>query len=145
MTDNALSFLRVARRDYYSSYFLAFLITTLVFYILVRSSVIPVKFPPDVLLIAMLGEMAFIALRVAKIRGLLASGVPVDGSIERIYRAGSGAGSHSLMEYRYVYDGEDYKRTYPKRARLKAGQRVTVIVNPAAPERSIIKQIFLSD
>ncbi|UCC85071.1 MAG: hypothetical protein JSW46_09220 [Gemmatimonadota bacterium] len=56
---------------------------------------------------------------------------------------GSGAGSHTKVEYSYTYEGEGYCGSYPKGSRFEPGQRITVVVDPNAPKNSLIREVFV--
>lgn len=137
------SFFRIARKDFYSSYVLIFLIITLVAYGALRFFPFPVKFSPNYLLIVILVEIILIVWRVTIIKGRISGGISIEGTIERIYKPGaSGYGSIMMMEYSYTYNDTQFKRTYPKRKGLEQGQKITVKIQPDNPQKSIIENIF---
>ena len=136
------TFLTIARRDYYSSYCITFFITSLCIYIAVQLIKFPLQFSPHYLLLFIFIALGIILWRVGVISKLLSNAVFVKGTIESIYTTGSGLGSITRMEYSYDYNGENFKRTYPKRKGLEENQEVMVALNPDVPQKSIIKDIF---
>lgn len=142
MNQHIPSFWTIARRDYYSSYCMTFLITSLFAYGAVQLFKLPLQFSPHYFLLLISIELCFILWRVGVVSKLLSRGISVKGTIEKISKGGSGLGSMTMMEYAYGYNGESFKRTYPKRNGLEENQKVMVALNPNAPKRSIIKDIF---
>ncbi len=134
----------IARKDYYASYVMVFFLTTLVIYVVLRLLKPPLEFSPDYLLILLLVELVLLFARVARVRSLLSSGVSVPGTVKEVYRVGSGAGSQTRVEYTYVYEGEEHGASCPKRGDFEPGQSITVVLDPRAPGRSLIKDVFVA-
>jgi hypothetical protein len=134
----------IARRDFYASYLIVFLVSTLVVYGIVRFVRSPNAFPIDYLLVLVALEAVLVLVRALLVRGRLAKGVPVEGTVEEVYRVGSGAGSHTKVEYSYTYEGEGCRGSYPKGSRFEPGQKITVVVDPSAPKKSLIMEVFSS-
>ena len=101
------------------------------------------EFPIDYLLVLLAFEAVLVVARVHLVRRRFVKGLPVEGTVEGVYRVGTGAGSHTKVEYSYNYSGEEYRGSYPKGNRFEAGQKVTVVVDPGAPGRSLIRDVFL--
>lgn len=133
----------VARRDFYASYLTVFLVSTLVVYAIVRVVRPPNEFPIDYLLVLVALEAVLVLARMFLVRGRLAKGVRVEGTVDDVYRVGSGAGSHTKVEYSYTYEGEEYRGSYPKGSHFEPGQKITVVVDPSAPKRSLIRELFV--
>ncbi|NIN72479.1 MAG: DUF3592 domain-containing protein [Gemmatimonadetes bacterium] len=142
MSSEVPSFWVIARRDFYASYLTVFLVSTLVVYAIVRLVRPPAEFPIDYLLVLVALEAVLVLARAYQVRGRFAKGVPVEGTVEEVYRVGSGAGSHTKVEYSYTYEGEGHRGSYPKGSRFEPGQKITVVVDPSAPQRSLIREIF---
>lgn len=143
MEKSAPTFFTIARKDFYSSYVLIFLMTSLVVYGALRFFPFLLKFSPDYFLILILVEIIIILWRVNIIKRLIFGGISIEGTIERIYKTGgSGYGSIMMVEYSYTYDDKQFKRNYPKRKGLEQGQKVTVKIDPNNPQKSIIENIF---
>ncbi|MGD2216861.1 MAG: DUF3592 domain-containing protein [Gemmatimonadales bacterium] len=144
MSSEIPSFGVIARRDFYASYLAVFLITTLVVYAIVRVVRPPVEFPIDYLLVLVALEAVLVLARAYMVRGRFAKGVTVEGTVDKVYRVGTGAGSHTRVEYSYAYAGEGYRGSYPKGSRFEPGQKITVVVDPSTPKRSLIREVFVS-
>ncbi|UCC72817.1 MAG: hypothetical protein JSV86_21085 [Gemmatimonadota bacterium] len=103
----------------------------------------PLEFPSDHLLILLALEAVLLFLRMNRVRGLLARGVPLEGTVDRVYRPGTGAGSRTKVEYLYTGNGAERRGGYLKRSGFEPGQKVTVVVDPVAPKKSLIREIFV--
>ena len=134
----------IARRDFYSSYFAVFLVSTLVVYGIVRVVRPPNEFPIDYLLVLAVLGAVLVAARAYLVKRRFAKGVFVEGTVDKVYRVGAGAGSHTKVEYSYTYEGEGYTGSYPKGRRFEPGQKITVVVDRSAPKRSLIREVFSS-
>lgn len=134
----------IARRDFYSSYLTVFLVSTLVVYAIVRLVRRRAEFPIDYLLVLAAVGVVLVVARAYLIKRRFAKGVSVEGTVEKVYRVGSGAGSHTKVEYGYTYEGAAYSGSYPKGSRFEPGQKITVVVDPSAPKRSLIREVFSS-
>jgi hypothetical protein len=143
MNSPAPSILTVARKDYFASYFTTFLVFTLLVYIGLLAFKPPLDIQPHLLLILIVFELAVLLVRVARARSLLSDGSPVEGTVEKVYRVGSGAGSFTKVEYVYQYEGVEHGGSYPKGKSFTPGQRITVMVDPEAPRKSLIRDIFV--
>jgi len=144
MNDKAPSLWTIARRDFYGSYFLIFLLGTLVVYAVLRVVRPPLEVSIDYLLVLVAIEAVLLFARVYVVRGRFARGVPVAGTVDKVYRVGTGAGSLTRVEYSYTYEGEGYRGSYPKGRKFEAGQQITVVVDRSAPRKSLIRDVFLS-
>jgi hypothetical protein len=144
MSSEIPSLWSIARRDFYASYLTVFLVSTLVVYAIVRVVKPPAEFPVDYLLVLVALEAVLVLARVYQVRGRFAKGVAVEGTVDKVYRVGTGAGSHTKVEYSYAYEGEGYRGSYPKGSRFEPGQKISVVVDPSAPQRSLIREVFVS-
>jgi len=143
MERSAPNFFTIAQKDFYSSYVLIFLITTLAAYGALRFFPFLLTFSPDYLLILILVEIGIIFWRVFIIKRLISGGISTEGTIERIYKTGvRGYGSVMMAEYSYTYNGKQFKRNYSKRKGLEQGQKITVKIDQNNPQKSVIENIF---
>ena len=142
MEKSGPSFFRIARKDFYASHVLIFLLITLVVYGALRFFPLPLKFSPDYLLLVILVEITLIFWRVTIIKRRISGGISIEGTIERIYKPGASGYGSMMMEYSYTYNDTQFTRTYPKRKGLEQGQKITVKIQPDNPQKSIIENIF---
>jgi hypothetical protein len=142
MRSSAPSLSTIARKDYLASYFTTFLIITLLVYIGLLAFRPPLEIQPHLLLILLVLELIALVVRVSKVRSLLLHGTAVEGTVDRVYRVGTGAGSRTRVEYVYQYEGVEHRGGYPKGRSFAPGQRITVMVDPRTPRKSLIRDIF---